>query len=148
VCLTFVGTPSIYNSSGTLQGATVSTGYWYLKGNNMSATGMRGWSSATWSNGARLSVPFTGIYSIHFTFDSASLPAIFISKNLMNGADINDSSDNCLAVAYVAGPQQTISTTVHLYNTDYINFGFVVSSGSTTPAYRTRMSMYLIQKTG
>ena len=144
---TYIRIPSVYNSSGTLQGATVSTGYWYLKGNNTSTNGTAGWPSATWSNGARLSVPYSGIYSIHFTFDSASLPAIFISKNLMNGADINDLSDNCLAVAFVAGPQQTISTTVHLYTTDYINFGFVVSSGSITPAYRTRMSMYLIQKT-
>jgi hypothetical protein len=144
VHLSVFGGPSIFNSSGTLQGSTVATGFWYLKWSSFNSNN---WSD-TYTNGCRLAIPYTGIYNINFTYDNITTSVIsFISKNLMNGADINDTSDKCLAISYNPGVINTISATTYLSTTDYINFGFYVFSGSGTPSYRCKATVTLIQKT-
>ena len=60
VHLSVYGSLSIFNSSGTLQGSTVVTGFWYLVWNNFDS---RNWSD-TYTNGCRLAIPYTGIYKI------------------------------------------------------------------------------------
>ena len=72
----------------------------------------------------------------------------FISKNLMNGSDINSATGNCLANGAFSLLSSSLSTTAYLLNTDYINIGYYLESGSQTlSGSRNTLTISLIQRT-
>jgi hypothetical protein len=143
-----------YNLSGTSV-SPGSTGYYYVVfGTN--GTNSKNWTP-TYTNGSRLAIPYSGLYSITFFVGAPGTNVtnieLFISKNSGNGNDLNDYPNNLLALqgmqpAYII--ETTITTTAYLNSTDYINFGFYYNAGTGTinwASARTGTSVTLIQRT-
>ena len=146
-----------YNSSGTsVSPGSTGTYYYVVFGTN--GTNSKNWTP-TYTNGSRLSIPYSGLYSITFFvgYPGANVTTIelFISKNSGVGDDLNNYPNNLLALqgmqpAYIT--ETTITTTAYLNSTDYINFGFYYGVGTGTINWvagipRTGTSVTLIQRT-
>ena len=74
----------------------------------------------------KLAIPYTGVYAISWSMCHSATGTVcncFISKNLMNNNDINAGTANCSANAAFSLLSTSLSATVHLLNTDYINIG-------------------------
>jgi hypothetical protein len=153
VHLSMYGGPSYYNSSGVLVNPTIATGqYYYLLWPSSGLTSQNWIPSYT--NTTRLTIPYNGIYSVKFTFQSGAATSptyeIFISKNLNNGGDLNPADDKLLASAAIVTSHTTISATAYLLTSDFINFGTYIGSGSgfsgTTAGTRCTANVTLIQR--
>ena len=152
VCIAFFGTPTCYNAAGTLQASgALSNGQIY----NVA------WSSYTnqnWSLNrtqfSKVQIPYTGLYSLQFTFSSGAAASFFqfITKNLGNGQEVSswNNDDNVLASAcptLAASYTNSISATAYLKTTDVICFSIYPLSGSITYYTRCNAHLTLIQRT-
>jgi hypothetical protein len=152
VHLSLYGTPSYYNSAGTLANPIVLSTYYYLLWPSSGLTS-KNWTPS-YTTTMRLGIPYNGLYSIKFTYQTgtATTPSyeIFISKNLGNGTDLNPGDDRLLACAVVSN-HITITATAYLVTTDFINFGLFVGSGSgftgSTAGARCTVNATLLQRT-
>ena len=89
VCISFYGSPTTYNTSGTLQtsGFTTLNQVFNLL---FSTYTNQNWTP-TYTSSVKLAVPYTGLYALQFTFSSNSTNSVFqfISKNMGNGNETN-----------------------------------------------------------
>jgi hypothetical protein len=100
----------------------------------------------------KLAVPYTGLYSLQFTFSSGAGVTFFqfITKNLGNGNEVAAWNDNMLASSCpgLAGSYtNSISATAYLKTTDYICFSVFPITGSITYYNRCCAHATLIQRT-
>ena len=102
----------------------------------------------TYTNSCKLAIPFTGLYYLQFSNSSTTLneSEFFISKNLMNNSDLNAGDTRLLCVSRTNSYETSVSATVYLLNTDYINFGFFLISGTMTSHVRSVAQITLIQR--
>ena len=147
VHLSLYGAVSVFNSSGTAQTPPLSAGWYYLKHTSNSNSN---WTPSYTTN-CRLAIPYTGLYAISWSMCQGAVGTVcstFISKNLMNGNDINSATGNCLANNAFSLLSSSLSTTAYLLNTDYINVGYYLESGSQSlSGTRNTLTVTLIHRT-
>ena len=149
-------TPVIYNTSGTALTSPQTTAYthyyvFWSSNNNKNFTPVMVSGSPY-----KLKVPFTGLWQFQYTLTSESYPTwylMYISKN-GGGNDSNlTNTDQVFGYQVVNNTtgwmSGSLSATAFLLNTDYVCFGFSLSSGTMGWSSITRIlaSMTLIQRT-
>lgn len=146
VHLSLYGTPTLYNSSGTVTAGTNTGIYLYPK---FPSYNNQNWTPS-YSNQTRLAIPYNGIYFIQFTYmgNGSGTRELFISKNLNNNNDLNINDDRLLCCLGSTNLTETsISATAYLTTSDFINFGFWSSAGDNSPGGRGTVQVTLIQRT-
>ena len=129
VHLSLYGPPAVFNSAGTSQTQPLSTGWHYFK---LPSNHNYNWIPS-YTNNCELAIPYTGLYAISWSMAQSAAGTVcscFISKNLMNGSDINSGTDTCIANIAFSLISTSLSATAYLLNTDYINVGYYLESGS------------------
>ena len=125
----------------------LSSNWYYLK---LASNSNYNWTPSYTTN-CRLAVPYTGIYAISWSMCQSAAGTVcncFISKNLMNGSDTNSATGNCLANNAFSLISSCLSTTAYLLNTDYINIGYYLESGSQSlSGTRNTLTITLLQRT-
>ena len=150
VTITFYGNPAMYNNSGTLQ----PTGFNTLQASFhalFSTYTSRNWIP-TYTSTYKLAIPYTGLYSLQFTFSSSTTCTVFqfITKNMGNGSEIGAWTDKVIASSAPTIPAtltNSISGTAFLTTTDYVCFSIYTIAGSITYYDRTCATITLIQRT-
>jgi hypothetical protein len=111
------------------------------------------WTPA-YTNGSRLTIPYSGLYTITWAIGAWSGPTTveyFISRNSGGGNDLNDVYGNLLALSNDASTTNefTLNTTAYFAANDFMNIGFYYGGGSGTygPSTRTLLTVALIQRT-
>jgi hypothetical protein len=150
VHLTLYGTPTYYNSAGTSQGTVFSTtnAYYYMLPPTTS-TSSTNWTPSI-TSGSKLAIPYNGLYMLSVSFNGLNSSAVecYITKNLCNNGDLNSNDDRLLCTSMTTGVGElNLATTANLITTDYINFGFYLSTGSIVAGARTSVRISLIQRT-
>ena len=148
VCVAFYGTPTCYNTAGTaLTSGQSAVGIYNLR---FPSVTNRNWTPSYTTN-YKLAVPYTGLYSLQFTFSSAATCVFFqfITKNLGNGGEIATWTDNVLAssaLSLTGSYTNSISATAYLTTSDYVCFSFYLLSGTITYYNRCCAQISLIQR--
>ena len=154
VHLSLYGTPSYYNTSGTLLNPPATLSYVYLLWPSYGLTSQN-WTPS-YTTATKLGIPYTGLYAVKFALQSGAgtnpVLETFISKNLCNGTDLNPNDDRLLALGMmpVGVIELTLSATAYLSTTDFLNFGFYLSSGTLTGSVaglRCTVNVTLLQRT-
>ena len=140
----------MYNTSGVLQTTGFTTTGQTFNLLFPTYTG-RNWVP-TYTSSCKLAVPFTGLYSLQFTFSSGTTCTAFqfITKNMGNGSEIGTWLDNMIASSSptIAGTlTNSISGTAYLTTSYYICFSIFPLSGAITYYTRSCASITLIQRT-
>ena len=151
VAVGFYGVPALYNTSGILQATgftTVNQTFNVRFPSNVN----QNWTPS-YTSTVRLTVPFTGLYVLQFTFSSGTGTTFFqfITKNLGNGNEVATWDDKVLASSCPglgATYTNSISATAFLRTTDYLCFSIFPLSGSITYYNRCNAHATLIQRTG
>ena len=151
VCISFYGSPTMYNTSGTLQtsGFTTTNQVFNLL---FSSYTNQNWTP-TYTSSCKLAVPYTGLYALQFTLSSNSNCSVcqFISKNMGNGNEVLSlTNDNLIAtssVTLLATIPNSISGLAYLTTSDYICFSIWPSSGSISYYMRNLAQVTLLQRT-
>ena len=140
----------MYSNAGVLQttGFTTQQASFHLL---FSTYTTRNWTP-TYTSTYKLAVPYTGLYSLQFTFSSATACQCFqfISKNMGNGTEIGAWTDKMIASSAPTIPAtltNSISGTAYLTTSDYICFSIYTITGSITYYDRTCATITLIQRT-
>ena len=142
------GVPSVFNSAGTQQTPPLtSAGFYYMK---LASNTNQNWTPS-YTTSCKLAIPYTGVYAISWSMCQSATGTVcncFISKNLMNNNDINAGTANCFANTAFSLLSTSLSATVHLLSTDYINIGYYLESGSQSlSSARNTLTITLIQGT-
>jgi hypothetical protein len=111
----------------------------------------------SYSGTYKLAIPYTGIYSLQFTMSTDNTSGaglqIFISKNLGNATDTYAGGNLTFCQNFgpgtltFAGGAVGCSGTAFLQTSDYICFGFFLSSGGITYNNRPNAIFTLLQRT-
>ena len=123
----------MYNSSGSLQPSSITTtGTTYNL--LISTCTNRNWTP-TYTSNYKLAVPYTGLYSLQFSFSSSTNCSViqFITKNLGNATEVNTWTDKVIAAsspAITGTLPSSISGTAYLTTSDYICFSIFLLSGT------------------
>ena len=141
----------MYNTSGVLQTTGFTTTGQTFNLLFPSYTN-RNWGTPTYTSSCKLAVPYTGLYSLQFTFSSSTTCTVFqfITKNMGNGNETAAFTDNMIASSCPVLPQtytNSISGTAFLTTADYICFSIFPLSGAIGYYVRNCATITLIQRT-
>ena len=129
--VSFYGCPTMYTGSpgGSIATTCTSGTYYYTQFTSNQASG---WSPS-WSPTAALTVPYNGLYEIHFTYDQGSSGAglfAFISKN---NSGINPGNTTMFGATGISSQRDLhVSGVAYLSTTDTVNAGIFVQTGAVT----------------
>jgi hypothetical protein len=149
VHLSLGGNVVVYNSSGTILSGALTT-YSYFQLTTQSALS-KNWTPS-YTNGARLTIPYTGLYYCSFTFHTGTASTnthIFIVKNGMGASELaGGSNGNPICMTNTGGYYAACaSATVFLTTTDTITFGCYPYTGSPVVGNQCAGQITLIQRT-
>lgn len=141
-----------YNSSGVSVTPNTTGQYYYVVMGTSTGRSIN-WTPS-YTNGSRLTIPYSGLYTITWGIPAWSGPVpveYFITRNSGAGNDLNDTGGNLLALSNDASTTQefTLNTTAYFAANDFMNIGFYYGGGSGTynPATRMLLTVALIQRT-